>query len=188
MDWLDREKQRFGNRDLARIVLVDWLDMIRSDNPGKGAGNRDWDTLVDVTEQLAMMARRYDVGIWTATQATKEAEGVARGGMRHTAFAYHKNDFVHISILLTAPNLDRQRSETSTKLSTCERTLNFSITKNRNNRLKLIQTWQGPTLRIYGDMAEAKRMDQKILEKDWNSLFAINTQPKPIKLLDTDNG
>lgn len=176
VSWLAYEKQRYGDTDRAKLVLVDWLDMIKPDRLVKDKSEMDWTVLRTITEDLGRMVRKHDVAMWTATQATKEAEGSTRPGMRHTAFAYHKNDFVHVSIVITSPFTDALKDNATNDDDTkhahlCRRVLQYSIVKNRDGALGYPQLFQGPTLRLYASENQFSSADRLVAEGAWDLLF-----------------
>lgn len=194
VNWLRYERQRYGNIDKAKLVLVDWLDMIKPDRTIKDKSDMDWTVLRTITEDLARMGRKNDVGIWTATQATKEAEGATRPGMRHTAFAYHKNDFVHISIVITSPFTDAMKDaytndDDLAKSHLCKRMLQYTIVKNRDGAQGHPVLFQGPTLRLYKKEEHFNEADRLVKAGAWDILFQQNIpdQKIPVSLPTAEN-
>jgi replicative DNA helicase len=180
VSWLAYEQQRYGNTDRAKLVLIDWLDMIKPDRVIKDKSDMDWTVLRAITEDLGRMGRKHDVACWTATQATKEAEGATRPGMRHTAFAYHKNDYVHISMVITSPFTDAYKNNFSndddvSQAHLCRRMLQYTIVKNRDGALGIKHLFQGPTLRLYQKEEHFKDADRLVQSGAWDLLFQQGT-------------
>lgn len=166
----------------ARLVVVDWLDMVQPEahHVSRGGANSDWNALKGLSEDMARMARAEDVALWSATQGTAEGDGVRFLQMKHTAFSFHKNDFVHVAIGIAPdkPDENQEYLEKSTddnlnkfKIQECKRDLNYTFFKNRNNKKMSAKLYQGPTLALWDDANAALAMEGWVAQMDLAKIF-----------------
>jgi len=163
--WLEKA-EKLGKRHECKLVLIDWLDYIDPAGISLSKTARDDVILMKILEQLGMLARKYNIAIWTATQGTRQADGVENLQMKHTAQGYHKNDPVDISVGLAAIDaMGRELQEAKTSdddqvRPVCDRDLKLSIMKNRDNPPVFFPFYQGPTLRHWNNRKESSTVDQ----------------------------
>lgn len=94
-------KERYGRVDL---VTVDYLNDLTPNEKTK-KGKKDWDVLGDISWELISIARSFNNGegipLWTANQATRDAEGKSMLTAKHFAFssvpAQHADAVVYIA-------------------------------------------------------------------------------------------
>ena len=157
--WLTNEAKK-GTVEQCKLCCIDWLDKI---DPGglNVTKNMREDTIhIKISEALAEMGRRYNLAMWWATQATRDAEGREILMKQHTAYGYHKNDPLDLSIGL-APAIEikpkeqkkrKIRDDDDEEMPACNRQLVVSIMKNRDNPDgKHARIYQSPTLAFWTD-------------------------------------
>jgi len=86
--WLTNEAKK-DTVEQCKLCCIDWLDKI---DPGglNVTKNMREDTIhIKISEALAEMGRRYNLAMWWATQATRDAEGREILMKQHTAYGYH---------------------------------------------------------------------------------------------------
>lgn len=176
--WFEDVDRKYHEADKCTCVYVDWLDKIDPAGLSTNRNDRDDKVLVKVAEKLAELARKYNVAMWTATQGTREADGVERLSMKHTAYGYHKNDPLDVSLGLgpvITPQVAAQAQTAATTGSDgkddddelappCSRDLVFNIMKNRDNAPGMVHFYQGNTLKYWNLKADATQTTANIAE------------------------
>jgi len=172
--WLEKNNKKHDTVNNCKLVCVDWLDKLDPAGIRINKNTREDTLLMKLNEKLGELARRYDLGLWTATQGTREADGREILQMRHTAHGYHKNDPLDISLGIGVVNdgteeagdeaLISQQTEDSENAPVCNRQLMGSIMKNRDNPPGSFRFYQGPTLRFWQSDSEAKNKDREAKE------------------------
>lgn len=85
--------------DQCMVVYVDWLEKLTSDGIRGITKNTNDSTLYQkILEGLGEIARRHNVILWTATQATRAAVGRQILTIDHTAHSIHANDPLDVSL------------------------------------------------------------------------------------------
>jgi replicative DNA helicase len=151
--WREETAADFGD-DAAEdccLVCVDWADLAHIAGERSNAAEHERTTAV--LKELKAIANRKNVGIWTATQGTREADGREVVRMSHVAYGYHKNDALDIGIGLGIVNEGgAQQQQQNTRNMITSRHLALTINKNRDGSTGTFNVYQGPTLRLYDDM------------------------------------
>lgn len=166
--WRDSVYRQGGNPSECRIVFVDWLDQIEPTGLGVSNKDRDDTKLTTITAALAMLARKHNVAMWTATQATREGSGRTRLNIAHTAQAFHKNDSVDLALGLALADhgfkgIIGQDEHINKGRTECDRQLNASLMKiRRGNPGEAFEFYQGPTLKFWDSRQEALDTDKKL--------------------------
>lgn len=172
--WIEGVVRQGGKPEEAALVCVDWADYIDPSGITITKQTREDVILTKTLERLGLIGRKYHVGIWTATQGTRQADGVENLEMKHTANSYHKNDPVDISMGLAA--LDHRGVELQEAVLTddnentptppCSRDMKFSIMKNRDNPLASFAFYQGQTLRYWNTRYWEQAMEAALAAGD----------------------
>lgn len=68
---IDELIEKYGGNDncILAAIYVDYLDLLKSDNDNK----KDWQMLVEITQQLKNLAINFEIPVVTATQLTRES-------------------------------------------------------------------------------------------------------------------
>ncbi len=179
----------------CKTVYIDWLD--RMDITGvRGVTKntneeRIWRSILEQIRER--MARQGCVG-WTATQATRDADGKEVLMKNHTAHGVHKHDPCDIGCGL-APVLDPDAEEDEDETAfqsiddddesdpVCERYLMLSMMKTREvNALgKARRVWQGHTLRLWPDKSDDDIARRLVEKGDYDALFGSYHLKRRIK-------
>lgn len=183
-DWLISVEKRFGSEGLrqCKAVYVDWLDKIQ---PGpKHKYMKSWEYLPKFLEELGNIARRYDIALWTATQATRDADGAAQVKQKHTSYSFHKNDALDIGIGVSpvaAPvqplaqdigTTFKQDAGKATMLVDCNKSLNYNVNKNRDSETCDVMLYMGPSLRLFNKQQEWLNIREHIKRRNFEVLGA----------------
>ena len=163
--WIESVVRSGGSAAECALVLIDWADYVDPSGITITKQTREDVILTKVLERLGLLARKYNVGIWTATQGTRQGDGLENIQMKHTANSYHKNDPVDISLGLGA--LDAQGRELGEALNNddneempaCNRDLKFNIMKNRDNPPASFPFYQGQTLRYWNGRGQERMVE-----------------------------
>lgn len=174
-DWQEEMSKR-GFSKGAWLVLVDYLDeIIPPKDPRQGKNARTDEFMTSTAKELGRMAVRLNIGMWTCTQGTRDADGKSILGQRHTSGAFHKNDPLTIGIGVGPKEGDLAKVssqpgeyEEYTDVHASEgEELKFTINKNRNSIKGSFNVYRGPTLKFW-DSKEYSQQEQYILSKDPN--------------------
>lgn len=171
-EWQEEMSKRGFSRG-AWLVLVDYLDEIippRDQRLGKNARTDEF--MTSTAKELGRMAIRLNIGMWTCTQGTRDADGRSILGQRHTSGAFHKNDPLTIGIGVGPKEADLAKNaalpgeyEEYTDAHASEgEELKFTINKNRNSVKGSFCIYRGPTLKFW-DRREDAEQEQYILGK-----------------------
>ena len=155
------------------LVAMDWLDMLLLDGlPIASKDANEASKLTTLGYSMAETSRIYDVGLWTATQGTREADGHGKLLMRHVSGAYHKMDSPDIALGLgvvrdankpdedtdvfgvSAPDEDNEA-----QMVVCDRDLCTTIVKNRDNAFGAITFHQSKSLKFWPDKGAATQYE-----------------------------
>ncbi|MFC1453629.1 DnaB-like helicase C-terminal domain-containing protein [Verrucomicrobiota bacterium] len=181
--WLRDIEKEFGAAEVKKCkgAYLDWLDCLIPTKQQLLKADKAYSILPAMLTTLGTIARRYDLAFWTATQGTAAADGVEKVRMKHTAFAYHKNDPLDVGIGVAVLNTDStQEMITEVKLKDdninkvlvdCNRHLSYNINKNRDNPTTAVTLYQGPSLRLFNKEAEWRTIEAQIKEKNYTALF-----------------
>ena len=165
--WKDGMVRAGYPADKVAVVYIDWLEKILKEGlPGVKYNTNDATAYKVMLEQIGEIARRYDVLIWTATQATREAEGREYLERKHTANSVHAHDSVDLSVGIAPMGLKRDDTGNVTydednddyEFPACDRVLNGTLMKVRYGASTghRITFYQGPTLRFWIDKSNAE--------------------------------
>ena len=165
--WKRTMEEQHKDDARAECVLVDWLDQLVPPADARNKDQKDWSALVRLNEEMARLARRYNVALWTATQGTRQADGAEIIRMEHAAFSYHKNDHADVVVGISAPKASivaqTQGAEDVEKLDlACSRELCLTLAKNRDNPTGAFWVFQGPTLKLFSNKNEARQEAEKV--------------------------
>ena len=154
------------------FVAVDWLDKIDPRGISRISRNtKDDRVLTLVSESLGELARKYNVALWTATQANRDGDGREVLQMRHTAYAYHKHDAMDISVGLAPVVVRGQQAVTNSEAKmVCNRKLVGAVMKNRDNPVGSFNLYQGQTLRFWDKKSYDTEEQQHLREGDARAL------------------
>lgn len=177
--WKASVVARGFSEDDCVAVYVDWLEKISREQM-KGVTRTMSDDMIMkmMAEELAEMGRTHNVVMWTATQATRDAEGREFLERKHTAHSIHLHDPLDLSMGI-APVLatNDQKSanafvdaENAAYAGVTDRQLMASIMKARyaGTTGQFTEFYQGPTLRFWNnkddfinatDLVRAGKMD-----------------------------
>jgi replicative DNA helicase len=178
--WKVEIERRYGReaREQCCLCCVDWLDIIDPSGLRFTRNTRDDQILTRVNEELAALGRKHDVAMWTATQATRDADGREVLALKHTAQGYHKNDPLDVSLGLAPINQVDQpdaithiRDDDDEEAPVCDRLLNITIMKNRDNPPGInAPVYQGSTLRLWNNRHEADTAQEAVKAQDTAAL------------------
>lgn len=171
IQWKEHMIERRGlSENVCCLVCVDWLERVDSAGISRITKHmNDARVLQIILEELGEMARRHNVGMWTATQGTRDAQGREFLDIKHTAHAIHIHDPLDLSIGLApvqtgnSTGVDLGLSDDSNIVQPpCDRTLNISFMKARSGALtgRVRPLYQGPTLRFWNDKSTADKVNQ----------------------------
>jgi len=172
VDWQETMKDR-GFQNGAWVVMVDYLDeLVPPRDRRLGRNARTDEFLTSTAKELGRMAVRLNVGIWTCTQGTRDADGLSVLGQKHSSGAFHKNDPLTIGIGIGPKNKDQSTNaampgeyeEYTDDHAIRGEELKFTINKNRNSIKGSFCIYRGPTLKYWDRMQDAE-MEQSILSK-----------------------
>jgi hypothetical protein len=171
--WKEQTFERYGAEEAekCRLVCFDWLDRIESKGVGISQGARSDEILTEYPYLLGEIARRQDVGLWTATQGTREADGQEVLNLKHTSGAYHKNDGLDVSLGLGRVNDDdtygdveeyaQVVNEDDDSCPPVDRDLVFSLMKGRESSMAgclSFKFYQGASLRFWNSKHDMERL------------------------------
>lgn len=185
------EKQGLSEDDCI-VVYVDWLEKISSEGVrGITRNTNEAMAFKLILEALGEVARRQNVAIWTATQATRAAVGREVLDITHTAHSVHAHDPLDISMGLApvAPpdkNLQNgviQNEDTwqtaadkgkTDKRPPCNRFMNCSFFKTRYSSGvgKTVQFYQGATLRFWDTQGQHGHCSKIAQSLDMDGMYA----------------
>jgi hypothetical protein len=160
-NWLLTTEKTFGNCDDCALVCVDWAD--KWSLPGVGKEVPEHIRLTRIMEEMDHISHRYPVGIWTATQGTREADNRSVLMMSDAAGAYHKNDSLDIGVGVGVAPEDKVKFEQAlsgnaygrpkTQLP-AELRMIWTINKNREGSQAVLNVFRAETLRLYNSPLE----------------------------------
>ena len=183
--WFEYVDKTYSDTEACRGVYVDWLDKIDPSGLNVSLKDSGDKVLVKIAEKLGELSRKYNVALWTATQGTRQADGVERLEMRHTAYGYHKNDPLDVSLGLGPVQQDARTAVAEAHRSSsagaviidddvadgesklpppCNRHLMFNLMKNRDNAAGALAFFQGSTLKYWDYEADATTAENTIRE------------------------
>jgi hypothetical protein len=83
--YLDR---MYEDYDITFVeMIVDYLDLVK---PSKSRGEKDYLEAVEICEDLRDIGIEYNIPVWTACRATREAVGASRISMKHMSKAFER--------------------------------------------------------------------------------------------------
>lgn len=177
------------------LVFVDWLERMSHEGlKNVNKSTNDAKILQLLLEALGEVARRHNVVLWTAVQATRDAMGKEVLDIKHTAHSIHVHDPLDLSIGIAPKEVlddtgrdpakltdDDSWDATSTAPSkACDRELNVSFLKSRYSAVAGMYTtiYQGPTLRLWDDkgrsITAAQHAASGNLEAMYTSMGALS--------------
>lgn len=83
--YLDRVKEEMGIS--FDMVIVDYMDLLKSDRPRKDRPDIE---ATDICEDLRQIAVDYNVAVWSACRATRDAVGTPKPDMRHMSKSFER--------------------------------------------------------------------------------------------------
>jgi len=193
-NWMISVRDAGKDVSKCRAVYVNWLDRIDPSGITITKNTREDTLLTRINEALGEISRKYKVSMWTATQATKQADGVEAVTMKHTAQAFHKNDPLDISLglgVVSQENRDQgelkaDENEDNDDLLTeeaqaqarkvrkpplCSRKLKFNFMKNRDNPPISFDFHQGNTLRYWDSPAKEIAMETMYKNREYDKIL-----------------
>ena len=184
-EWLVSVAKKYGDAEVkkCKAIYVDWLDKIQPSASHKYM--KSYEYLPKFLEELGNIARRYDVALWTATQATRDADGAAQIKQKYTSYSFHKNDFLDIGIGVSplATEVAPLAQETgvsfkedagrATTLIDCNKSLNYNINKNRDSAPGDVMLYMGPSLRLFNKQQEWLNIREHIRQRNFRSILGI---------------
>lgn len=157
---IERWKDTLSSPEDAKLVVIDWVDMLDGVvTPGKDT--KDWMRVAEILYEFKYIAKRQNVGIWTATQGTRDAIKDTVLDMTHVSGGFHKNDALDYSLgfgLDDDSKLTRKNMEEKAGKQDEDRKFICSFMKNRNNSLGAFPVYRAPDLRLYDDEVAYKRI------------------------------
>lgn len=150
--WKEWHRKTRGTDADALLVCVDWQKYVAP--PKMHRKVEQWEESAIVLEELRRVGERYNVVIWTANQGKQEADGKAILGMKDTAFGFHANDPLDMSIGVSL-GTDSRITEDSldNEYAPSDRHMIASINKHRNGALAACEIYRAPTLRLFDSEA-----------------------------------
>lgn len=150
--WHAEEDRRYGSHKLAGIVCIDYLDELMDavQRTNKGEGN--WEVLKRISSQLAELAKKHGVAIWTASQGNKDAVRARKVGLEHMSGAFLKSAPAQVVLGLSLSESALQQEDAvaiEPGMTDCDRTLVLNLAKNRDGPKGKITVYQGRTLRLW---------------------------------------
>lgn len=181
-EWLANTAKMYGSDEVkkCKAIYVDWLDKIQPSPRHKYM--KSYEYLPKFLEELGNIARRYDVALWTATQATRDADGAAQVKQKHTSYSFHKNDFLDIGIGVSPVATPIQQlpqdlgisfkadAGRATSLVDCNKSLNYNINKNRDSEVGDVMLYMGPSLRLFNKQQEWLSIREHIRQHNFEIL------------------
>lgn len=193
--WLTKMEREFGPKANAYLVTVDWLEYIVCDN--EDPRKRGDEILKERAKAIGVLARRYQVGLWTAHQANREGAGKDLLRMNDTAGGYLINQATDVSVGLSAPQdkmfrdtagkgkgtrkavftaTQNEDDETTiTRDNNYCRELNYSTMKFRDSEPISGKIYQGNTLRFWDSKAESLAATRALQEKGPEALLSSHS-------------
>lgn len=185
-NWLTVTEKTFGNHEDCALVCVDWADKWAYPHAGKDMPEHL--RLTKVVEEMDQISHRYPVGIWTATQGTREADNRSVLMMSDAAGAYHKNDSLDIGVGIGIAPEDKVKFEQAlsgnaygrpkTQLP-AELRLIFTINKNREGSQAVLNVYRAETLRLYSSPIEYQQHMHNLSNASNPALFWSNSRLQP---------
>jgi len=186
--WLEDTDKRHGEADICKAVYVDWLDRLDPSGLRVSKSMREDQILTRVSEGLGELARKYNVALWTATQGTRQADGKDILRMSDTAWGYHKNDAVDVSLGIGVTHNDAEMiddqivrgdailDDDDELAPPCDRHLVMSIMKNRDNPEAVFNIYQGATLRLYDNDDTAGKVERQLREGKRDDVLGMHKE------------
>jgi len=178
--WKEHVKKETGTDEDCLLVCLDWLDMLL---PPRGMEDKSPEALSQLGHEAKFIAKRQHVGLWTATQGTRDADGKAIVRMRHMAGAYHKNDALDIGV-----GIGRVEDPLTVdvKQSTEGIGMIWSINKNREGQQGSVELYQAPTLRFYDSkevyQAHLNELENPLITADLKLMHSIQASAGSMKV------
>ena len=199
--WMEEYTRKYGSDSHCNSVYVDWLDELSPQGlPSLNMKNdRGDEKLVALNRALAKLSKKYHVSMWSATQGNKEADGVEKLAMRHTAGAYHKADALDVGVGLgvidegnTGANSNTFGYGSDDDINTepsqvaegadinaypaCRRKLMMTLTKNRDSSTGYFDIFQGESLRFFNNPQDAREYTERLENDDFEAAEQFATQ------------
>jgi len=157
-NWITETRQQYGENEAkkCKVVLVDWLDKL---DPGRKFKDlQGWELYPALLYELSMIARKYGVAMWTATQGKASADSKENLRKNDVAGAYHKNDALDLGLGVGVVNeaeaiksdaFTRRVNDEAEIMQECSRKLSYCVNKNRDGGDGSVILYQGPSLKLF---------------------------------------
>jgi hypothetical protein len=143
--WKDSVIARKGSAACPLQVCVDWAKYILPPSSKKD----QWESMIEIFEELGRIGRRQAVCVWTANQGSKAADRKTVIRMSDGAFSFHVADPLDISIGLALAEESRITEDDIAEDRTKTRILKWTINKSRENENDILDFFQAPSLRFF---------------------------------------
>ena len=190
-NWKDDTARAGKDPEKCTLVCVDWLDRLDPSGIARvGKDASDERTNFRVLEKLDEFKTKHNIVLWTATQAGKSGEGKEVLTRKDTSWGQSKHHLMDASIgvapkvegresanvedtfLSDVPNED-QSLDTVLEDPPCDRELVISMMKTRDTSTEGQSTrvYQGPTLKLWNQRADAQAYDRVAAGGDPKTTF-----------------